>query len=113
MFETISVTLTRYELGEADRFGNPAMVAQTAETVDGVIVDSPTTEDLEAARPYGAAVSFVLHWPIDYANSLKHAEVTLPAPWSGTYRVIGDPKPLMAENNPLPYFKVMVGGASG
>lgn len=91
--EGLTVTVVRPTDGGTDRLGNPVEGEPALEVVADVLVQSPTTADLEAARPYGATVSYTLQFPIAYASSLSGCEVVLPAPCAGTYRVVGDPRP--------------------
>ncbi len=94
MFEkTFEVVVLRYEATGPDRLGNPVMGTPTPETVADVLIQSPTTADLEAARPLGASLAFTLHFPATYGASLRGCKVVLPEPYAGTYKVVGDPKP--------------------
>ena len=86
-----------------DRLGNPVYTAPNKDTVDNVLVAEPTTDDLEAARPLGARVDLVLHFPKGYTGDLRGATVELPAPWAGEYRVVGRPLPLIDANTPTPW----------
>lgn len=99
MFSTISVELQRPSKTGTDRFNN-ATYEYTTETVDGVLVVPGATMELEAARPEGVNVAYTLHFPKDYVERLEGCFVTLPAPWSGTYRVIGNPGQYMRDNTP-------------
>ena len=89
----LAVTVLRPVQGGADRLGNPTRAGHVSEVVEDVLVQSPSTDDMEAVRPYGAAVSLSLQFPIAYHGSLRGCEVVLPEPCAGTYRVIGDPMP--------------------
>lgn len=82
-----------------DRFGN-ATYTYTSQTVDNVLVAPGATNDLEAARPEGVTVAYTLHFPKSFTEKLEGCIVTLPAPWAGDYRVIGDPKPYIDANTP-------------
>lgn len=92
---------------ETDRFGNtvvtysdgPVGVTGT-EGVDNVLIVPGATSDLDASRPEGVSVAFTLHFPKTFNNSLEGCKVELPAPYAGMYRVVGNPKPYMAENTP-------------
>lgn len=85
-----------------DRFGNAIHVLST-DTVDNVLVSPGATSDLDASRPEGVTVAYTLHFPKGYTASLRGAYVELPAPWSGTYRVVGDPRCYIDENTPTPW----------
>ena len=56
----------------------------------------------DAQRTDGVTVAYTLHFPKTFNESLEGCEVILPEPWSGsgTYKVIGNPTPYMAENTP-------------
>lgn len=88
---------------ETDRFGNAVYTFSEGTTVHGVLVSPGATDDLEASRPEGAEVAYTLHFPKAFSDSLEGCIVTLPAPWAGDYRVIGDPHPYMAANTPTPW----------
>lgn len=82
-----------------DRFGN--VIYEFAKTdVSDVLVSPGATADLEAARPEGVTVAYTLHFPKSFTGSLEGAEIALPAPWAGRYRVIGDPHEYIDANTP-------------
>jgi len=86
-----------------DRFGNP-IITTTKTTVNNVLIVPGETEDLEASRPEGVMVAYTLHFPKTFSGSLEGCSVELPAPWTGTYNVIGSPTPYMIENCPTPWY---------
>ena len=99
MFDTVSVQVRRpYSTGK-DRLGNKIVEYET-ETVEGVLVAPGATLDLEASRPEGVSVAYTLHFPKTYTKSLERCLVVLPAPWTGEYRVIGNPGQYMQANTP-------------
>lgn len=85
-----------------DRFGN-VVYTSTKTTVDNVLIVPGATADLEASRPEGVQVAYTLHFPKSFSDSLEGASVELPAPWAGTYRVIGSPTPYIDANTPTPW----------
>lgn len=90
----ISVTVITSTSTSTDPFGAPIEGQPTEETVDNVLVDSPTSEDLEqSTRQFGTTCDLVLHFPKAHHGSLRGCKVALPAPWSDTFEVIGDPMP--------------------
>jgi len=102
MISGVDVTVMRpYESG-TDRFNN-AVYGMTGESVGNVLVAPGGTQDLEASRPEGVHVDYTLHFPRGYAGALEGCDVVLPAPWSCTCRVIGDPKPYIAADTPTPW----------
>ena len=77
-----------------DPFGAPVYGTPTNTTVANVMVDSPTTEDLEqTTRQYGASCDLVLHFPKSFHGSLRGCSVAIPEPWGATFEVQGDPMP--------------------
>lgn len=85
--------------GAVDRFGNATETWEQF-TVDDVLISPGATSDLEASRPEGVRVAYTLHFPKSFIGSLEGCKVTLPAPYSGTYRVIGAPMQYMDANCP-------------
>lgn len=83
-----------------DRLGNPVRGETTTQAVSDVLIQPGATDDMEASRPDGVTVAFTLHFPKTFVGSLEGCEVTLPSPWGGTYRVIGNPQPFMSSNCP-------------
>lgn len=83
-----------------DRLGNAVHTDGTAVKVQDVLVAPGATSDLEASRPEGAQVAYTLHFPKTYTGSLEGCKVKLPAPWAGTYRVIGNPGQYIDANTP-------------
>lgn len=99
MIKGVTVTVNAPSSTTTDRFGNP-VITYTASTVDNVLVAPGTTSDLDASRPAGVQVAYSLHFPKSFTGSLEGCEITLPAPWTGTYRVIGAPGQYIEENTP-------------
>ena len=102
MISGVTVTVKTPKAGAKDRFGN-VTYTYTSETVDNVLVSPSATDDMEAARPEGATVAYTLHFPKGFNKSLEGCVVTLPSPWDGDYRVIGDPKPYIDADCPTPW----------
>lgn len=100
MIKGVTVTVLTPTEDGTDRFGEPVAGAPTEEQVGNVLVAPGSTSDLEATRPDGALVALTLHFPKTWTGDLRGCEVVLPAPWEGTYRVIGEPKPYMDANTP-------------
>lgn len=76
-----------------DRLGNPVPGEPERVVVPGVLVAPGATADLDASRPEGARVALTLHFPKGFDRSLRGCTVTLPEPWGGPWRVVGDPRP--------------------
>lgn len=100
MIRGVSVTVSRPGKAVRDRFGNDVPGTPVTETVAGVVIAPGATDDMEASRPEGVTVAYTLHFPKTYTASLEGCSVTLPAPWAGDYRVVGDPRPYMDANTP-------------
>lgn len=98
--ETVTVRTPTY--GAVDRFGNATQTWESS-TVDNVLIEPRSTLALEASRPEGVEVAYTLHFPKTFTGSLEGCEIILPAPWAGTYRVIGNPGPYMNANTPTPW----------
>lgn len=114
MISGTAVTVLRPVYGKADRLGNRTVDRWESESVNNVLVAPGPTADLDAGRPDGVEVAFTLHFPKGYDDSLEGCMVALPAPWSGTYPVVGDPRPYMDANTPTPWhMPVEVGRAHG
>ena len=94
-----TITITRKGISGYDRFGN-ATYAEMEETVDNVLVAPGSTSELEASRPEGVDVAYSLHFPKTFSGDLEGCLIALPAPWGGTYRVIGKPGQYMDVNTP-------------
>ena len=102
--------------GARDRLGNEVETWGEPQSVSNVLIGSPETADIEAARTYGYTARLTLHFPKTWTSSLMGALVELPAPWDGgnPYRVVGDPQPYMDANTPTPWNRpVIVGHADG
>lgn len=99
----ISVTVLRPSAPTTDRLGNEVPGEPAREVVENVLVAPGATEDMEASRPDGVTVALTLHFPKTYTASLRGCSVELAAPWAGTYRVVGDPRPYMDGNTPAPW----------
>lgn len=99
MIRGVTITVKTPTEGPSDRFGN-ATYTYTSQSVDNVLVAPGATQGLEASRPEGVTVAYTLHFPKSFTDSLEGCIVTLPAPWAGDYRVIGDPRPYIDANTP-------------
>lgn len=99
MMRGVSVIVHTPTESTVDRFGNAEETWSTS-TVDDVLISPGATADLEASRPEGVQVAYTMHFPKTFTGSLEGCKVELPEPYSGVYRVIGDPRPYMDENTP-------------
>lgn len=86
--------------GATDPFGMPMGGAPMEETVDGVLVTPGATADLDASRPDGVRVAYTVHFPKGYGKSLRGCSVVI---GGEICRIIGDPRPYMADGTPGPW----------
>lgn len=90
----VEVEVIRPTQASTDPFGAPVAGEPQAETVANVLVDSPSTSDIESTmRQFGASCDLTLHFPKGYTQGLRGCKVALPAPWSAEFEVMGDPMP--------------------
>lgn len=86
----VTVTLKSKTQDGTDRFGQ-SIYKTTDVSVDDVLVGEPSTSDIENAMTmYGKRIAYTLAIPKGDANTWAKSEVVLPAPWSATFKVIGD-----------------------
>ena len=85
---------------ETDRYNNQVVTAYEQTTVSNVLISPGATTELEASRPEGVSVSFTLHFPKSFSGNLEGCLIELPYPYTGKYRVIGNPLPYQSENTP-------------
>lgn len=93
MWPTVAATVYLRNWGAKDRLGNhiedyrPPVQAQ-------VLVAPGSTNDLSESRPEGVRVDLTLHFTKEWTDpqSLRGAKVSLPAPWAGTFSVVGIPE---------------------
>lgn len=83
-------TLIYDELGEVEG------VETTSEEVGCVVVPG-SSSDLDATRPNGVTVSFTVHFPKTYEESLRDCSMVIRG---DTYDVVGDPQAYTPENTP-------------
>ena len=78
----------------------------TTETIPNVLIAPGKTSDVdEGAHDDGAEVIYTLGFPKTWQfQSVKGCLVTLPAPWSTTGKVIGDPQPNDLDNCPTDWY---------
>ena len=100
MIRGVDVTVLRPNPTGRDRLNNVTYGEPVREPVRNVLIDSPNPQDMEAARQDGVTLALTLRFPKGYSASLRGCSVELPAPYGGTYRVVGDPKPLLDANCP-------------
>lgn len=102
MIKGVTVDVLSPTDGALDRFGNKTKTyAKTS--VRNVLVVPGATTDMEASRPEGVTIDYTLHFPKTFSGSLEGCRVELPAPWAGTYDVVGAPSPYIDENTPTPW----------
>ena len=105
------VKVTRRTIASRDEMGEPVF-DESSEIVGNVLWHESTTDEMdESNRMYGVTCDLSLDFPKTYTASLEGCTVNV----CGTeYRVLGDPKGLMAENTPTPWCRpVRVARADG
>lgn len=114
MIRGVAVTVNRkVATATPDRFNN-VVYGVTGEQVDNVLVAPGSTSLLDASRPEGVSVAYTLHFPKTYTDSLEGCEIVLPAPWAGSYWVIGDPRQYIDVDTPTDWDRpVEVAAAHG
>lgn len=100
MIKGFTVTIHSPTAWRVDRYNNRVPDEYEVSQVGNVLVSPGATAELDAGRPDGVSVALMLHFPKTFAGSLEGCLVDLPAPFGGTYRVIGNPKPYMDANCP-------------
>ena len=103
MIRGVEVTVMRPHVEGTDRFNNHVYGMTGGESVGNVLVSPGATADLEASRPEGVTVDFTLHFPKGYDADLEGCDVVLPAPWSCTCHVVGNPTPYIDVDTPTPW----------
>lgn len=103
MIRGITATVLRPNPTGRDRLNNVTYGEPTREVVANVLVDSPNPQDMVSARANGVTLALTLRFPKTYSASLRGCSVELPAPYSDTYHVVGDPKPMLDANCPTPW----------
>lgn len=93
MWPTVDATVHLRDWSARDRLGNH-VESYLAPTTAPVLVAPGSTNDLSASRPEGVRVDLTLHFTRSWTDpqSLRGARVELPAPWAGTFRVVGVPE---------------------
>ena len=90
----VAVTVLVPASSSVDAFGSPVPGPPDEVAVENVLVDSPSGSDVESTtREFGVSCDLTLHFPKTCLMSLRGCSVALPAPWSGTFEVMGDPQP--------------------
>ena len=95
---TSVAVIRRVETG-TDAFNAPIWSEQS-EQVDGVVARPTSTADLADDRPEGTRADIAFAFPKGYGKSLKGCSIVH---GGRTYRVIGDPRPLMSDGVPDPW----------
>lgn len=101
----IEITLISKTADGLDAFNQP-VYKDTKVTIADVLVGEPSTTDIENnLTAYGKRTAYTLAIPKGDTNVWEGAEVELPAPFDGTYRVIGDAIAGIEANIPLRWNK--------
>lgn len=101
----IEITLKVKTAGTPDDFGRPTYTFETV-TVSDVLVGEPSTDDItNSLSMYGKKAVYKLGIPKGDSHIWEDTEVTLPAPFAGTYKTIGIPTAGIEDNIPLRWNK--------
>ncbi len=101
----IEITLIGKTLDGKDSFNQP-VYKDTQITVSDVLVGEPSSTDIENNLTiYGKRTAYTLAIPKGDTNTWEGAEVVLPLPFNGTYKVIGKPTAGIEANIPLRWNK--------
>ena len=103
MISGTTVTVELRVRDARDSYGNDVEAYAAAQAVDNVLIVPGACAELDASRPEGVRVAFTLHFPKGYASSLEGCDVVLPAPWSCTCHVVGNPTPYIDVDTPTPW----------
>ena len=77
------------------------VVSWTSVEVDDVLIAPKSTADANGEdRTHGTRATVVFGFPKGFSASLRGCKVVCPAPFSGTWDIVGDPVPNIAENCP-------------
>lgn len=103
MINTVTVTLHGRTKTGTDAFNQPVYTI-VSESVSGVLVGEPSSDDVtNAYTQYGARVLYTLAIPKGDTHDWNDVDVTLPAPFAGTYHTIGAPTAGIESNIPGPW----------
>lgn len=101
----VIVTLKSKTKTGVDDFGQPVYTEKNVEIAD-VLIGEPGADDIQTAlTEYGKRIAYTLAIPKGDTNTWYKCQVTLPAPWSETFNVIGDAIMGIEENIPLRWNK--------
>jgi hypothetical protein len=101
----ITITLVERIPNGEDDFGN-ATFSEEEVQINDVLVGEPTTDDIQNAQTsYGKVVAYVLGIPKGDEHTWTDGKVILPAPFTGTYNVLGDATAGIEANIPLRWNK--------
>ncbi len=84
--------------GEVDPFNKAAKVREPIEVANVLVEPMAGKDVLESNRDEGVEVSYTLHFPKEFTESLRGALIEVR---DGTFSVVGDPKPYTLANTPL------------
>lgn len=100
-----TVTLLKISQDGTDAFNQP-IYKDTPVIVTDVLIGEPSSTDIENnLTVYGAKTAYTLAIPKGDTNVWKGGKVVLPAPFGGTYKVIGNAVGGIEVNIPLRWNK--------
>lgn len=96
----VTVTLKSKTQTGTDALGQPVYETKDV-AVNDVLVGLPESSDIQNALTlYGKKITYTLAIPKGDTNVWYKHQVTLPAPWSETFNVIGDVTETIDANTP-------------
>lgn len=98
MIKGETVVVHRREQTGVDPGNNPIYESTETEVEDVIVAPGPRSDVEESTRPDGIEVSWTLHFPKSWTDSLRGAEISV----RGGPRspVVGDPRPYTNANTP-------------
>lgn len=103
----VTVTLKQKTQSGTDALGQP-IYTTTDVNISDVLVGKPESSDVEnALTMYGKRIAYTLAIPKGDTHVWYKSQVTLPAPWSSTFNVIGDVVETIDANTPTRWNRIV------
>lgn len=103
----VTVTLKEKTQTGSDNLGQP-VYKTTDVSINDVLVGKPESNDVENVLTlYGKRIAYTLAIPKGDTHVWYKSQVTLPAPWSNTFNVIGDATETIEANTPTRWNRIV------
>lgn len=103
----VAVTLKQKTQAGTDALGQPIYTTIDV-VINDVLVGKPESSDVEnALTMYGKRIAYTLAIPKGDTHVWYKSQVTLPAPWSSTFNVIGDVVETIDANTPTRWNRIV------